>query len=483
MTLTRRIMLGMAAATLVTLVTVLVATQALSNAVAAKDEVLNRSARLVADTYRLEAAFHGQSTALRGFLLDGEEEGLTLMRAEAQAFDATLADIRTNARDTEVRRLVDEIAPAKTSWDRVAEDALRRRQGGASAEDVAPLVTERLRPAFVVLEELVEDIIAREQEVTADATAAANDAARRASALLWALGIGAVLLSAAIGVWTARAVGGRVTGLAREIDASGAEVLSSTEQQAATASELAAAVQQTVATVEELAQTANETAERARKVADSAQRSAETAEAGRGAIADSVAGMEEVREQSDLIARNILSLAERARDISDIVAAVEDIADQTHLLALNASIEAARAGEHGRGFAVVAAEVRALAEESRRSTTQIGDILGEIQDATNAAVMATEQGTRSVGRGAELVASAGDTIDELSELVAAATLSAEQIAGSAGQQATATSQITDAMRDVRSAIDQSAAAAQQSERAARHLDEVARDLKSLAGTA
>lgn len=474
-------MLGMAAATLVTLLTVIVATQALSAVVDAKDAVLEGSARVVADTYRMEAAFHGQSTAVRGILLDGNRDALATVQAEAQEFQSALADVRRHAGDAAVLGLVDEIAPAKEAWDRSIQDALARRLAGEDIDAIAPLVTEQLRPAYAAVEDVIDDIVALEEQVAAEATAAASESARQAALLLWTLGLAAVVLTILIGGWTARVVSRRVTGLAQAIDAAGAEVLSSTEQQAATASELAAAVQETVATVEELAQTANETAQRARTVADSAQRSAETAETGRGAIADSVEGMEDVRAQSDLIARNILSLAERARDISDIVSAVEDIADQTHLLALNASIEAARAGEHGRGFAVVASEVRALAEESRRATTQIGDILGEIQDATNAAVMATEQGTHSVEKGAELVASAGETIEELGELIGAATLSAEQIAGSAGQQATATSQITDAMRDVRTAIDQSAAAAQQSERAARQLDEVARDLKALVG--
>jgi methyl-accepting chemotaxis protein/CHASE3 domain sensor protein len=481
MSLKQRIMAGMVAGAVVTLITVVVATQALRAAVDAKDEVIERSARLVSDAHQLNAILNREASAVRGVLLTGDDLELGTVRAANESFDATLAGLLTLAEDPEVRAVADRIAPAKTAWDAVAEELIGRRLADGSTTEITRLVETRLFPAFrdveAVVAELVELEEANQDEDSAAASRSADDAAR----LVWLLGGLAVLVSLAVGGWTARQASRRVSELARAIDASGAEVLSSTEQQAATSAELAAAVQQTVATVEELAQTANETAQRARTVADSAQRSSETAESGRQAIDASITGMDDVREQSDHVARSILSLAERARDISDIVAAVEDIADQTHLLALNASIEAARAGEHGRGFSVVASEVRALAEESRRATTQIADILGEIQEATNAAVMATEQGTRSVSTGSELVLSAGQTIEELGETISSATLAAEQISGSAGQQATATAQITAAMRDVRTAIDQSAAAARQSESAARELDRVARELKALVG--
>lgn len=483
MTIKQRIAVGMAAGTLMTLLAVLVGTQALRAAVDAKDDVLQNSARLVADAYQLEAELNRQASGVRGLLLTGDDDQVAAIRAAGERFDATLARMGELARDPQVRSAVEGIAPAKASWDATAEDLMRQQRGGADPEQLAAEVQSQLFPAFAAVEALVDEAIDREEQVITAATAASNDAADEATVRLWVLGGLAVVVSTAIGAWTARRVAGRVSELAQAIDASGAEVLTSTEQQAASAAELAAAVQQTVATVEELAQTATETAQRARTVADSAQASSDTADTGRRAIGDSISGMEDVREQSDAVARSILSLAERARDISEIVGAVEDIAEQTHLLALNASIEAARAGEHGRGFSVVAAEVRALAEESRRATTQIGHILTEIQEATNAAVMATEQGTRSVSTGSELVTSAGRTIEELGELISSATLAAEQIAGSAGQQATATAQITDAMRDVRTAIDQTAAAARQSENAARDLDRVARDLKALVGSA
>ena len=256
---------------------------------------------------------------------------------------------------------------------------------------------------------------------------------------------------------------------ANQLASSSTEILATTTQQASSAQEQAAAVTETAATADELAQIADQVAERAKGLGEVAQRTAEVGETGRQSVGVSITAMGELRQQVESTAESILSLAERAQAIGEIIATVNDIAEQTNLLALNAAIEASRAGEHGKGFAVVAAEVKELANQSKQATQQVRQILGEIQKATNAAVMSTEGVTKGVASAEELVARAGESIQSLVGTLGETVQAMAQISASAGQQATGIAQITQAVRNIDQAARQTLAAARQSEEAARDL--------------
>ncbi|MGE7112395.1 methyl-accepting chemotaxis protein [Lysinibacillus sp. NPDC047702] len=92
----------------------------------------------------------------------------------------------------------------------------------------------------------------------------------------------------------------------------------------------------------------------------------------------SIQGMEAMSEQVTLTAAVVQQLSDQSTEINRILQVIDAIAGQTDLLALNAAIEAARAGEHGKGFSVVAEEVRKLAEESAKSTSQIAAIIDTV---------------------------------------------------------------------------------------------------------
>jgi methyl-accepting chemotaxis protein len=136
-------------------------------------------------------------------------------------------------------------------------------------------------------------------------------------------------------------------------------------------------------------------------------------------------------------------LSVAADRIGDVVRIINAIAGQTNLLALNATIEAARAGDAGKGFAVVANEVKALAAQTARATSEIGAQIVAIRGATGDAVTAV----REVGAAIGQVESVATAIAAAVEEQAAAT---RQITQSVQLVATTTSAATRAMTQVSS---------------------------------
>jgi methyl-accepting chemotaxis protein len=189
--------------------------------------------------------------------------------------------------------------------------------------------------------------------------------------------------------------------------------------------------------------------------------------------------MHAIEGQMTVIAETIVALSEQGQAIGEIIATVGDLAEQSNLLAVNAAVEAAKAGEQGKGFAVVAAEVKSLAEQSKQATAQVRAILGDVQKATTAAVLATEQGNRAVEAGVQLSTELGESIQTLADSIAEAAGAATQIAVSAQQQLVGMDQAVLAIQNIRQASAQNVAGTRQAEGAARNLHELGLKLKQL----
>jgi methyl-accepting chemotaxis protein len=130
---------------------------------------------------------------------------------------------------------------------------------------------------------------------------------------------------------------------------------------------------------------------------------------------------------------------------------------------------------------VVAQEVKSLAEQSKQATAQVRTILGDIQKATSAAVMATEHGSKAVEAGMQLSNEVGESIRLVADGIESAARAASQIAASAQQQSVGMDQVALAMHNINQASLQNVASTRQTETAAKNLHELGTRLKQLIG--
>lgn len=145
---------------------------------------------------------------------------------------------------------------------------------------------------------------------------------------------------------------------------------------------------------------------------------------------DTVAAIEEITASSEELASTSEAVASSAHQASDYVKNTNNIlellakvAQQTKMLGLNAAIEASRAGEFGRSFLVVAKEVSKLAQDSKKSSEDIVNILGTLtsviekvsSDIQQTSVIAGEQ-SKALQDIAKLAESVQDVVKSLSNI-------------------------------------------------------------------
>ncbi|QMU99431.1 methyl-accepting chemotaxis protein [Borrelia sp. A-FGy1] len=202
------------------------------------------------------------------------------------------------------------------------------------------------------------------------------------------------------------------------------EVANSSQNLSSSALQQASTLEEMSANIEQISSGVKMSANNSRQTEQIALKTNENSQIGGKAVEESVIAMQAIVEK---------------------VSVIEEIAKKTNLLALNAAIEAARAGDEGKGFAVVASEIRKLADLSKISALEIGelveensrvateaglifkDMLPEIEETTNLVKKISEESSNQD----EQITQFKMALDQVGEVVQASASSSEELSSMA----------------------------------------------------
>jgi methyl-accepting chemotaxis protein len=266
---------------------------------------------------------------------------------------------------------------------------------------------------------------------------------------------------------------------ALRLSSSANEVLAASTQHESSSTEQAAAIHETTATMEELKHASAQIAENAGAVARVAEETLNSARSGRGAIAEFIQAMQQIRADGVAVSESITKLLRRVERIGTVVDVIDEIADRSDLLALNAALEGSRAGEAGKGFSIVAAEMRRLAENVLDSTKEIKNLITEIREATAAAATAADASRQATDAGERLGSVAASAVEGILSGVQETSDAARVINLATQQQRTATEQVVASMGEIEDVTRQTTQASKQATGAAAELTQLAGRLSEL----
>lgn len=190
-------------------------------------------------------------------------------------------------------------------------------------------------------------------------------------------------------------------------------VVSSMQDMQAAASEITASTDDVCLRTEAMTEMVKKTEGNSTAVSSAAQEfSASISESRQVSTAANISQV--ARDKTGHAEATLGELVASVTKISSVVQMIEGIASQTNLLALNATIEAARAGEAGRGFAVVAGEVKNLAAQAAKATSEVDAQIVAIQQRTELATAAMSDIAGIIDKLQEISSSISAAIEEQS---------------------------------------------------------------------
>lgn len=213
--------------------------------------------------------------------------------------------------------------------------------------------------------------------------------------------------------------------------------------------------------VQEMVSTISEISESTAVAVEGVQQASVNAQNGRKVVETTVQNIDQLSSILGSSQESISDLNNHVDKIGDAVNIIQEIAEQTNLLALNAAIEAARAGEQGRGFAVVADEVRALASRTHQSTEEITKVVTAIQSQMSQVVtnidQCNEQGSQTLDASRTLDSSLTQIIDDMTNIQA----NSERIASAIEEQGIVMNQVSESITELNTISEGNMGSAQQ----------------------
>ncbi|GAB4070777.1 methyl-accepting chemotaxis protein [Ancylobacter sonchi] len=479
----------------------------------------------LSSSLRLMSTWTRAQSLLRALALEDTPEGrnqvLDRIKANRETANTLLAAYEQTLDTDQDRRNFATFRDAIQRYDRVQETALGQTDGelrATIARDLVPLLTQ--------VQQALEDTVAFNQQEANESTAAIVSIVRNAEFGLAVGFIVAVLLSVLSGYFLYRAVIGplgkllalvgqmrtgdfserlelarrdefgtvsdgfngmadELTSLIGQVQKSGiqvntsiTEIAATSKEQQATAGEIAATTTEIGATAKEISATSNELVRTMGEVSGVAEQTATLAGGGQAGLARMEATMRHVMEAAGNINAKLAVLSEKAGNINQMVTTITKVADQTNLLSLNAAIEAEKAGQYGRGFAVVATEIRRLADQTANSTSDIEQMVKDIQSAVAAGVMGMDKFSEEVRRGMTEVQDVGGQLSQIIAQVQGLVPRFEDVNEGMQAQATGAEQISEALAQLSEAAQQTVESLHQSTLAIDELNQVSSGLRN-----
>ncbi len=419
------------------------------------------------------------SRATRGYLLEKNQASLDTYNSVESQLDESLKVLADALVDPEQQEIFTTLSQAVRQLDILNDELISLVDAGQTAEAIQRWKTNDARGLIEDVSTLFEQFRQRQIELVDEVRLNQQNS-------LQALILVAILSATAL-IGVGLFMNWFITQLiSKQLYRASSSIVSSSSQIAATVAEQerataqqAASVNQTTTTMDELNASARQVMEQAEAATMSAREALQESESGTQAVELTMESMILLKEKVGAIAQQILRLSEQTNQIGNISTLVSDLANQTNMLALNAAVEAVRAGEHGRGFSVVASEIRKLADRSKQSAAQIGNLVADIQTAINSTVMVTDEGTKTVESGVIRSQETSNSLSGIQGAVDRVVLNNQQISLTIKQQVTAIQQVVEAMSSLNSAAQESASGISQVKTGTQLLNEAAEDLSTL----